>query len=568
MKSDTPLLQVDQLTIGFGKEDTVPAVDGISFAIEKGQTLGIVGESGSGKSLSSLALMGLLPRAARIRSGSALFTPHGGEALDLLAAPDAAMRRIRGRRISMIFQEPMTSLNPLHTCGRQVAEVMRWHEGISPKEARKRTIALFEEVELPRAESMFDNHPHEISGGQKQRVMIAMALACKPDLLIADEPTTALDVTVQKRILELLAGLKSRSQMGMIFITHDLGVVSHVADQVMVMYRGKAIEHGPAKRVFEAPEQAYTRALIECRPKLEGNPVVLPTVADFMGGLETRRTEVPQQDEAASVQAQAEHQVLLEARDVNVWYPTARNAWGKPTAFLKAVNGVSFDIKRGETLGLVGESGCGKSTLGRTLLRLQDLHSGHIHFAGKEISGYSPREMRPLRKQMQLIFQDPYGSLNPRMTVEQTLEEPIRVHRLLHGKQAIRDRISHILDRVGLPSEARHKYPHEFSGGQRQRICIGRALVVEPEFIVCDESVSALDVSVQAQVLNLLNELKRDLSLTYLFISHDLSVVRFMSDRVAVMQKGEIVELAASEILYKQPASPYTRQLIEAIPAV
>jgi peptide/nickel transport system ATP-binding protein len=506
--------------------------------------------------------MGLLPKSALVSQGSALFNSDG-ISVDLLKCTQAEMRQFRGKRIAMVFQEPMTSLNPLHTCGAQVAEVMRWHEGINAADSHKRCLALFEEVELPRPEGIFKSYPHQLSGGQKQRVMIAMALACSPDLLIADEPTTALDVTVQKRILELLSSLQERNQMGMIFITHDLGVVAEVAGDVLVMYKGKAIEYGPVKRIFNAPEQAYTKALIDCRPRLGQKPRRLPTVADFLYG----KTVVAPDNTPVSHPARLPGKdALVRVDDLQVWYPTARSAWGKPSAFLKAVDGVSLSISKGETLGLVGESGCGKSTIGRALLRIQHIDGGSVHFDGHNITSLNPRDMRPWRRRIQLIFQDPYASLNPRLNIEQALNEPMKVHRL-GGNAAERSaRIDILLDRVGLPANAKYKYPHEFSGGQRQRICIARALVVEPDFIVCDESVSALDVSVQAQVLNLLNELKEEFGLTYLFISHDLSVVQYMADHIVVMRHGKIEEYAPASELYLHPKSAYTRSLIDAIP--
>jgi peptide/nickel transport system ATP-binding protein len=565
---EAPLLRVRDLSIGFAsKTGILPAVENLDFEIRRGQTLGIVGESGSGKSLSSLALMGLLPASARIIRGEAHFAPEGAAAMDLLRADEQAMQAVRGKRIAMVFQEPMTSLNPLHTCGDQVAEVMRWHENISRKDAHQRVIALFDEVKLPRPKDIFNSYPHQLSGGQKQRVMIAMALACSPDLLIADEPSTALDVTVQKRILELLNELREKNNMGMIFISHDLGVVAQVAHEVLVLYRGKTVESGKVEDIFNKPRQLYTKALLDCRPRPGQHPKRLPTVADYLNLAQVANVDValaPPLSQAST----HEPDILLEARDINVWYPTSKNAWGKPTSYLKAVDGVSLQIKKGETLGLVGESGCGKSTLGRALLRLQHMHSGSIRFDGKELSHLTPSQMRPLRRRMQLIFQDPYGSLNPRLTVQQALIEPMQVHKLGGNTKAKETRIAALLDRVGLAANAKSKYPHEFSGGQRQRICIARALVVEPDFIVCDESVSALDVSVQAQVINLLNELKEDLGLTYLFISHDLSVVQYMSDHVAVMQGGRIEEYASARNIYENPQSAYTRSLIEAIPVV
>ncbi len=572
MRSDAPFLEVKHLTIAFGKEEESSlALDNISFTLKKGETLGIVGESGSGKSLTSLAVIGLLPLSAKIRAGEILLGNDRGTRDDILQTEESELQKLRGSRIAMIFQEPMTSLNPVQTCGAQVLEAIRQHRKMTLSEARNRTIALFMEVELPRPEAIFDTYPHQISGGQKQRVMIAMAMSCEPDLLIADEPTTALDVTVQRRILELLNRLKEKNNMAVIFITHDLGVVAEVADRVMVMYRGKVLEEGDVRSVFEQPANPYTKALIACRPRLDSKPKRLPTVSDFLS-----ESEVPfkNSEEQEPFQPNAREKPLIKVEHLNVVFPTKRDWMGKPVAFVHAVNNVNFEVRKGETLGLVGESGCGKSTLGRAILRLIPVQSGEVRF-GACLSGRSEsvltdmneREMRPLRKEMQLIFQDPYASLNPRRTVAQTLMEPLLVHKLLPEGGARQKRIANMLDRVGLPEAALRKYPHEFSGGQRQRICIARALMVEPKFLVCDESVSALDVSVQAQVLNLLNELKADFGLTYIFISHDLSVVKYMSDRMIVMKKGSIVEMGDAADMYAAPKSDYTRELIAAIPA-
>ncbi len=566
MKSDLPVLEVSDLTISFGKGELAKnAVEHIHFTLHKGETLGIVGESGSGKSLTSLAIMGLLPLSAEVISGSIRLATHGENSIDIIQATHENVRLIRGKRVAMIFQEPMTSLNPVQTCGNQVAEALRYHLRISYAEARLRTIALFTEVELPRPEAMFDSYPHQISGGQKQRVMIAMAMSCEPDVLIADEPTTALDVTVQKRILQLLVKLKEKNNMGLIFITHDLGVVAEVADKVLVMYRGKVLEEGSVKDIFKNPADPYTRALISCRPRLDSRPDRLPTVADFLkddqaykNNLENVARRTPQRNETD----------LISVSSLNVWFPSEKDWKGKPTSYVYAVNDVSFSVKKGETLGLVGESGCGKSTLGRAILNLIPTQSGSVMYEGEDLTKLGDRHMRPFRKKLQLIFQDPYSSLNPRMTVEQTLMEPLLVHKYINDRKGREQRIRMIIDRVGLAANALSKYPHEFSGGQRQRICIARALMVQPEFIVCDESVSALDVSVQAQVLNLLNELKEDFNLTYIFISHDLSVVKYMSDRMIVMRRGKIEEMGEVQALYANPESDYTRELISAIPAM
>ncbi|NEN25271.1 ABC transporter ATP-binding protein [Cryomorpha ignava] len=561
MKSDLPLLEIKNLTISFGQgEQAVTAVENLDITLQSGETLGIVGESGSGKSVTSLAIMGLLAKTATIAKGSIQFRIDN-EMVNLLDSE--SIRKIRGKRIAMIFQEPMTSLNPVHTCGDQVAESIRLHMRCSGKEARLRVLDLFEQVNLPRPVELYNSYPHQLSGGQKQRIMIAMALSCNPDLIIADEPTTALDVTVQKKILQLLKELCEKNNTGLIFITHDLGVVAEVADNVCVMYRGKVLEKGPVSDIFTNPENAYTKALLACRPRLDKNPERLPVVADFMG------EGVPKDERDNKVHVDfSDNENLLEVKDLNIWFPSQKDWKGKPTAYFHAVDGVSFNVKKGETLGLVGESGCGKTTLGRAILKLVPAHSGEILFDRKNILPLSQKEFKPLRKRAQLIFQDPYASLNPRYTVGETLLEPMKVHRVLSSDRLRRTRIDEMMDYVGLPQSALKKYPHEFSGGQRQRICIARALVIEPEFIVCDESVSALDVSVQAQVLNLLNDLKVEFGLTYIFISHDLSVVKYMSDRLVVMRRGKIEEQGFASEIYANPQSAYTRELIEAIPVV
>lgn len=564
MKSDNALLKIENLTISFGKDDKkILAVKNVDIVLEKGKTLGIVGESGSGKSISSLAVMGLLPKAATIESSRILFFGKG-EPRDLLTLEDHDFQKIRGKQISMIFQEPMTSLNPVHTCGEQVAEAIRLHLKLSRKEAKARVIELFTQVELPRPLELYDAYPHQISGGQKQRVMIAMALSCDPELIIADEPTTALDVTVQKKILSILRELCQKRKTSLIFITHDLGVVAEIADTVCVMYRGEIFEKGDVKSIFANPQTAYTKALLACRPRLDSAPYRLPVVADFMNP-EKKEAYIQREEDPDN---NPSNENLLEVRDLNVWFPTKKDWKGKPTAYFHAVDDVSFTLRKGETLGLVGESGCGKTTLGRTILKLIPALSGSVIFQGHDILPLSQKEFKPLRKKAQLIFQDPYASLNPRLTIARTLLEPMKVHKIGNSDRERRDRIREMIDRVGLPESALSKYPHEFSGGQRQRICIARALVIEPEFIVCDESVSALDVSVQAQVLNLLNDLKRDFGLTYIFISHDLSVVKYMSDRLIVMRKGKIAEMGDAQAVYADPQSEYTRELIDAIPVV
>lgn len=561
MTNTEKLLEVRNLEVAFpdDKGSLTTVLQSIHFSVKRGETLGIVGESGSGKSLTSLAIMGLLPSNAQVLNGEILFGAGGTERDLLKLASPKDFQKIRGNKISMIFQEPMTSLNPVQCCGDQVAEVIRLHRKCSKKEARKAVIDLFKRVELPRPEDIFSSYPHQISGGQKQRVMIAMAVACEPDLIIADEPTTALDVTVQKRILELLRELCAENHSGLIFITHDLGVVSEIADRVLVMFRGAVVEEGSVKTILTSPEKPYTQALLACRPKLNGNPKRLPVVADFLHENEKMKVRHVVEPTASKV--------LLTALNVGVHFPLKRKGKNAP-AYLKAVDAVSFEVMLGETLGLVGESGCGKSTLGRTLVGLQEAHTGEVWYNGIKIAGSAVKFPNQLRRKIQVIFQDPYSSLNPGKTVEQALSEPLRVHGLVKSSSDIKKKIHGILDMVGLPVTAAMKYPHQFSGGQRQRICIARTLMVEPDFIICDESVSALDVSVQAKVLNLLNDLKDELKLTYIFISHDLSVVKYMADRIIVMRDGKIEEMGKAELVYSNPTSDYTRTLIESIPLV
>lgn len=560
MPSKNMLLRISDLSIGFG--DGKPSISGVSFDLNHGETIGIVGESGSGKSLTSLAIMGLLPTNANILSGKVKFDMDGN-LVDLLQSEESFIRSIRGKRIAMIFQEPMTSLNPSHTCGRQVAEVLRMHKGLNYEEARAQVVALFEEVLLPRPSEIFDAYPHQISGGQKQRVMIAMALSCKPDLIIADEPTTALDVTVQKQILVLLKDLCEKNNTGLIFITHDLGVVAEVANKVLVMFRGSVIEKGNVDDVFHGPKEAYTKALVACRPRLDKAPYRLAVVDDFL-----EENQLSDKKKKAFVSKSGSGETdFLSVENLCVWFPSKKDWRGRAQSYVKAVNDVSFTVRKGETLGLVGESGCGKTTLGRTILRLVEPYSGDIVFKGTNITHMSDNAIKPLRRSMQLIFQDPYASLNPRFTIEQTLLEPMNVHQIGVKKERLPE-IERIIEKVGLTRAALKKYPHEFSGGQRQRVCIARALVMKPEFIVCDESVSALDVSVQAMVLNLLNDLKEEFELTYIFISHDLSVVKYMSDRLIVMKNGKIEEMGEAEAIYESPQSEYTQSLIDAIPLV
>ena len=559
------LLEIDGLSVDFLHENGyTPAVKNVSYEVFRGRTLGIVGESGSGKSVSTMSIMRLLPvPPARISAGVIRFWPKSSQApVDLLSLSEDEVRQYRGSRISMIFQEPMTSLNPVQKCGAQVVEMLLQHEKVSPQEARSRALELFNEVMLPRPEKIFDSYPHEISGGQKQRVMIAMALICHPELLIADEPTTALDVTVQRAIIDLLRSLQQKYNIGIIFITHDLGVVAQIADDVAVMYKGEIVEHGTAHQVLYHPQHPYTQGLLACRPPLDSRPLRLPTVKDFLEG-----THAPAAQEVPLPPSEASKQVLLRVRDLEVTYALKKNIFGKTTQELKAVDGLSFDIYRGETLGLVGESGCGKSTLGRAILRLLDTCAGTVEYDGVRLSDMSASDQKSLRRKMQIVFQDPYSSLNPRITIGEAILEPLRVHGMKgEGCAGPRQRVLDLMRKVDLDVNWYDRYPHELSGGQRQRVCIARALILNPELVVCDESVSALDVSVQAQVLNLLNDLKREYGYTYLFITHDLSVVKFLSDRIMVMEKGRLVECGTADEVYAHPQHPYTQKLISALP--
>ena len=570
--SEIPLLSVRNLTVKFRSDkDWKAVVHGIDFEVFRGKTLGIVGESGSGKSVSSLALMGLLDDRNSKVSASA----YSFKELDLAGFAESDLRPLRGKQMAMIFQEPMSSLNPVQRCGRQVEEALRIHLKMKKAEAKMRVIALFEKVKLPRPEAMYRAYPHQLSGGQKQRVMIAMALSCNPDLLIADEPTTALDVTVQQEILVLLKDLQQQYGMGMIFITHDLGVIATVADELAVMYQGKIVEKGAVQTILHNPQHPYTKGLLACRPPLDYRLERIPVISEFLlgkwpGGADQIKAELLITDTFRKRNHELLYQrnFILEAKNINTWFPLRKGILNRTYDQVKAVDQVSFEVYPGETLGLVGESGCGKTTLGRTLLRLQEPTSGTILFKGKAITGLSDSTMRNMRKQIQIIFQDPYSSLNPRMSIGSALAEPMRVHGLARSVREARQKVNRLLEEVGLLPEHYDRYPHEFSGGQRQRISIARALAVEPELIICDESVSALDVSVQAQVLNLLNRLKADRGLTYIFISHDLSVVRFMSDRILVMKDGRMEELAEADRLFKQPQSDYTKKLIKAIPKI
>ena len=623
------VLDVRNLQVQFQTdEQRVVAVNGIDFQLKRGQTLGIVGESGSGKSVTSLAVMGLVQYPGKITEGEINFlaSVDGAQPVNLKQLSAEEKRLYRGGQISMIFQEPMSSLNPVYTCGFQLTEAILQHQDVSPAEARRQAIARLQEVKLLPSDpelrkqyleefrqenpkepipgekeinhginrqklAILERYPHEFSGGQLQRIMIAMAISCNPDLLIADEPTTALDVTVQATILDLLRELRDSRGMSMIFITHDLGVIGEIADTVAVMYKGKVVETGDVLQIFSSPQHPYTKGLLACRPSLEQRMEYLPTVSDFMEVVTTETGEEIIKEKAAkpllltreleasepnkeqnlspssSNQSPApkEQPPLVSVRDLQVGFPV-KGIFGGTKRYLMAVNGISFDVYPGETLGLVGESGCGKSTLARTLLRLIEPMSGEIFFEGQDITRLTGNPLRKLLREMQIIFQNPYSSLDPRLKIGEIVIEPMVVHNVGGNRKARRDRAAYLLERVGSNPDWMNRYPHEFSGGQRQRICIARSLALNPKFIICDESVSALDVSVQAQVLNLLKELQSEFGLTYIFISHDLSVVKFMSDRMMVMNRGKIEEIGLAENIYREPEKEYTRQLIASIP--
>lgn len=563
------LFHLQDLSVEFvQRKETTQAVRGLSFSLERGQTLGIVGESGSGKSVSSLAIMRLLPSHARVSAQRLQFTPADGAPVDLMALSQEEMRRYRGNEIAMIFQEPMTSLNPVHRCGEQVAEALRLHQNLSREAARGETLSWFERVKLPRIEKLYRNYPHQLSGGQKQRVMVAMAMCCQPSLLIADEPTTALDVTVQRDILALIRELQAEHGMAVMFISHDLGVIAEMADQVLVMRRGEAVEYGPVAEIFTQPAQPYTQGLLACRPVLQQRLRRLPTLEAYLSGAAQEPDVVSAKAYAARQEAIRQAAPLLQVQGVKTYFPQDKSLLGQPRSWVKAVDGVSFELYPGETLGLVGESGSGKTTLGRSVLRLVEPTAGELRFDGRDLRQLNREALCRLRRDMQIIFQDPYSSLNPRMTIRQAIREPMEVHGLGADRAERDERVKELLAKVELDPELHlDRYPHQFSGGQRQRVCMARALAVSPRFIVCDESVSALDVSVQATILNLLKDLQEELNLTYLFISHDLSVVRFMSDRILVMKDGQIVEQGEAEQVYAQPQAAYTRALIEAVPA-
>ncbi len=566
----TPLLIVRNLKVSFSREGQwSEAVHGIDLEVFAGRTLGLVGESGSGKSVSSLAVMRLLnEKLSRIEADSIQI-----EGEEIKNFGENQMAKVRGKSISMVFQEPMTSLNPVYKCGFQVSEMILQHEQVSMKAAKERVISLFKQVMLPRPEAIYDSYPHELSGGQKQRVMIAMAIACNPKLLIADEPTTALDVTVQLEILKLLRKLQAETGMGMVFITHDLGVVAEIADDVAVMHNGRILEHGTVKEILDNPQHPYTQGLLACRPPMDVRLKRLPIVKEFLdrqwqGGkqqilndLQISREERQQQHKKLYSQTP-----LLKVEGLKTWYPLRKGVFGRVYDHVKAVDNVTLEVFEGETLGLVGESGCGKTTLGRSILRLAEPTEGKIWFNGIEVTALKGQALRDFRKQAQIVFQDPYSSLNPRLTIGEAIAEPMRVHGIENDNDKCRALVCDLLEQVGLQAAHYDRYPHEFSGGQRQRICIARALAVNPRLVICDESVSALDVSVQAQVLNLLNRLKAERHLTYIFISHDLGVVRFMSDRVVVMFNGRPVETNEADVLFEHPLNAYTQKLIDALP--
>ncbi|MEP1489861.1 MAG: ABC transporter ATP-binding protein [Algibacter sp.] len=554
---EQPILNIENLSISFG-DNTV--IHNMSYHLNKNEILGIVGESGSGKSVSSLAILGLLPKKiSKINSGNISYNHD-----DLTQLSPKLFQKIRGNKIAMIFQEPMSSLNPSMTCGKQVEEILKQHTNFSKSEIKETVLSLFNQVKLPDPNRVYKAYPHEISGGQKQRVMIAMAIACKPDILIADEPTTALDVTVQKDIVSLLKELQSDTKMSIIFITHDLALISEIANRVLVMYKGHIVEEGDVSKIFKSPQHNYTKALINSRPSLSTRLKVLPTIQDYL-------EQTISEDIITSEQRKIKHEKLyskppfLEVINVEKEYISKSGWFTKPESF-KAVNDVSFKLYEGETLGLVGESGCGKSTLGNAILQLDKATSGQILYNGQDITKLSKYDIRKLRKDIQIIFQDPYSSLNPRTPVGQAIMEPMIVHHLYNTDAERKEKVIDILNRVGLSEDYFNRYPHEFSGGQRQRIGIARTIALQPKLIVCDESVSALDISVQAQVLNLLNELKETFEFTYIFISHDLAVVKYMSDQLLVMSKGKIEELDDADVIYNHPKKEYTKKLIEAIP--
>ncbi len=588
------LIEVKNLFVEFKTDEkTVKAVQDISFNIPKGKTVGLVGESGSGKSVTGLSLMRLIPEPPGLIAGGEIFLsteekPSGKqnpssssktaintnlqknsvpltETVNILKLPESRMRKIRGNRISMIFQEPMSSLNPVFTVGNQIAEALILHRNMNKKSAWEKATELLAQVEVDNPSERVKSYPHQLSGGQRQRVMIAMAIACNPDLLIADEPTTALDVTIQKQIMILLKKLQQKYSMSILFITHDLGLIAEIADKVLVMHQGQIVEQDSTFNIFKAPSHPYTKGLIACRPTLDKNSRRLPVMSDYMDE-QGQALEPGDKWDKKIVKNLSSKEVLLEVKNLKKHFPLQKNLFGKVKSYVKAVDDVSFTVKKGETLGLVGESGCGKTTLGRVILRLLNASSGEVIYQGQNIMNLARKKMRHLRRKMQVIFQDPYSSLNPRMTIGSAVMEPMIIHNLGENKKERIKKTEKLLERVGLTGDMLYRYPHEFSGGQRQRVCIARALAVEPEFIICDESVSALDVSIQSQIINLLMDLQEEMDLTYIFISHDLSVVKFISDEVCVMNKGKIVERNSSLEIYKNPKEDYTKKLLDSIP--
>jgi peptide/nickel transport system ATP-binding protein len=564
-----PLLRINDLSIDFVSESgTTSALKNISLSVNRSEIFAIVGESGSGKSVTALSILHLLTKTATCKSGEIIFSEDGKNEIDLMKLSNKELQKIRGNKIAMIFQEPMTSLNPVFTCGDQVAESLQLHKKISFTEAKQQAIEWFRKVKLPEPEKVFSKYPHQLSGGQKQRVMIAMTMCCKPSLLICDEPTTALDVTVQKNILQLIKELQEEQKMGVIFITHDLGVVSEIADKIAVMYKGQIVETNSIKEIFTNPRHPYTKGLLACRPIFHKKGERLPVISDFLETADNRPQPIvkPTKLDTVSVVHSQSSTVLLSVKNLSVWFPVKKNLLGKSISFTKAVDDISFDVIKGETLGLVGESGCGKTTLGRALLRLIDPTAGSIIYNGDDLSKKTIDEIKPLRKDIQLVFQDPYSSLNPRLTIGSAISEPLKVHGHYKSEKQRKEKVTDLLEKVNLDPGHYDRYPHEFSGGQRQRIVIARALALNPSFIICDEPVSALDVSIQAQVLNLLNDIKKEFGFTTIFISHDLGVVRYISDRIMVMHKGKIVEQGPADEVYYHPKNEYTKNLIASIP--